>query len=179
MVTCQDDGCTIGEKPASYNLYTSSLSVNKTLFLNLNYSAPCNATMNAWSFCYLVQNSAETSTDTSDTTDTSVGIWRPNHGTYTLVDGTLTTLPRRDLYNLFDFICQRIYVPPFVSMEGDVVGVVVLSVPTVFSVIGGADVDSELWMSPLSDSGGYSVVNESDLEILLGYGLYITGLSGM
>lgn len=64
-------------------------------------------------------------------------------------------------------------------MEGDVVGVVVSSVPTVFNVIGGADVDSELWMSPLSDSGGYSVVNESDLEILLGYGLYITGLSGM
>jgi len=111
------------------------------------------------------------------TSNTTVGIWRHRNGGYDLVNESLVTLPRMNLYPSLDFVCQKYEVQPVEVREGDVVGAIVTSFSTSPNVVG-IDEDAELWTTPLElTKQGYSV-SHVNLTRRKGCGLYIEGFSG-
>lgn len=134
--------------------------------LNLNYPALSNGTLNTWSFCYFVLNSAGVSPDIS------VGMWRPQNDSYYLVNGSFSTLPRSEAFRELDSVCLRHRVPPVDVLVGDVVGASVTAIPAVFSVVG-RDQEGQLWTAV----GGQETLPEMEFSPLPpGYGLYVEGL---
>lgn len=161
-----------GNKPSSVDFNGADIPPinSRTLFLNLNDSALSDGYLNLWSFCYFVN------LDTKESLN-YVGVWRLVSDTYySLVNGSLETLPTSQSYREFDFVCLKLSVSPVAVLEGDVVGAIITTTPAVFSIIG-SDEDSQMWTSPLPNDR--NDVISMNLTFIPNYGLYLEGFGGM
>ena len=171
----QDYNCTVGRDPVSSFTSEEDLSFtvnNKTLYLDRNSSFTCNGTVNTWRFCYYFD------TDRMDLSDEDyIGVWRPqiNSSFYKLVNGSLLNLrDATDTFEMVDFVCVRHAVSQFYVHEEDVIGAVISSNSSAFSLVRPA-AGGTLTIAMLLPDDNASETSESRMGYALHIGAYFEG----
>lgn len=128
MVVTTHQNSTIGRDPISSFITDLPKIDTATLFLDSNNSFTCNGTMNTWRFCYFTDGRSD---------NDSIGVWKKIDNTsYELVDGSLLSLRGMVIeLEAVDFVCVRHIVRPFNVTEGDVIGAVISSNLSAFSLV--------------------------------------------
>ena len=134
---------------------------------NSSYS-DCSETINTWRFCYHIENLEDECDDCED----YIGFWRLQENSfYELVEGSMLNLQETiKTLDSIDYACIRHVVEePFEVLKGDVIGALVYSNTSLFSLVASVS-DGELWWFPMQN---YEVDIEVNGSSISDYGLYV------